>query len=89
MCLAIPGKLVSVEDSTDPLLRTGEVDFSGIRKQISLGFVPEAKIGDYVLVHVGTAIQVINEDEATKILSYFSQLNLAEEFQENENTNKT
>lgn len=82
MCLAIPGRLVTVEESEDPLMRIGEADFSGIRKRVALGFVPEAKVGDYVLVHVGTALQIVDEEEARKILGYFSELGLAEEIGE-------
>lgn len=67
MCLAIPGRLESVE-SADPF-PTGTADFGGIRKQVCLAFVPEAVIGDYVLVHVGYAIGVIDEDEAQRTLS--------------------
>lgn len=72
MCLAIPGKLVSVEEQPDPALRRGEVDFGGVRKQVSLAFTPEASTGDYVLVHVGFALSVVDEAEANRI---FEDLN--------------
>ncbi|MEY9931808.1 hydrogenase expression/formation protein HypC [Catenulispora sp. GP43] len=67
MCLAIPGRLESVEPA-DPF-PTGTADFGGIRKQVCLVFVPEAAIGDYVLVHVGFAIGVIDEAEALRTLA--------------------
>lgn len=67
MCLAIPGRLEAVE-ATEPF-PTGTADFGGIRKQVCLAFVPEAGIGDYVLVHVGFAIGVIDEDEALRTLT--------------------
>lgn len=72
--------MISVEgEGDDPLYRYGEVDFSGIRKRVSLGFVPEAKLGDFVLVHVGMALQVIDEEEAGKILGYIRELGGMEE----------
>lgn len=66
MCLAIPGRLES-RDDTDPF-PVGVADFGGIRKQVCLAFVPEAEVGDYVLVHVGYAISTIDEDEAVRTL---------------------
>jgi len=73
MCLAVPGKIVSIEGD-DPVLRCGRVDFSGIVKQINLAYVPEAKIGDYVLVHVGFAINTIDEEEANQVFEYLRQM---------------
>jgi len=74
MCLAVPGKLLSIEGPDDPLLRSGRVDFSGIVKQINLAYVPEAKIGDYVLVHVGFAISIVDEQEAQQVFEYLRQM---------------
>jgi hydrogenase expression/formation protein HypC len=73
MCLAVPGKIVSIE-GTDPIFRCGKVNFGGIQKQINLAYVPEAKIGDYVLVHVGFAISTIDEAEAQEVFGYLRQL---------------
>ncbi len=73
MCLAVPGKILSIE-GTDPVLRTGRVSFGGIVKQISLAYVPEAKIDDYVLVHVGFAISTIDEEEAKQVFDYLKQM---------------
>ena len=67
MCLAVPGKLVSVVEGLDPALRTGKADFGGVKKEISLAFTPEAGPGDYVLVHVGFALSVVDEREAQRI----------------------
>jgi hydrogenase expression/formation protein HypC len=67
MCLAIPGRLESVEPA-DPF-PMGTAEFGGIRKQICLAFVPEAEVGDYVLVHVGFAIGVVDEIEARRTLA--------------------
>jgi hydrogenase expression/formation protein HypC len=73
MCLAIPGKIQSITND-DELTRAGLVDFAGIVKEINLAFVPEAKIGDYVLVHVGFAINTIDEEEAKKVFEYLRQI---------------
>jgi hydrogenase expression/formation protein HypC len=67
MCLAVPGRLVAVEGA-EPEFRTGEVDFGGVRRQVSLAFTPAASLGEYVLVHAGFALQVIDEEEAAKTL---------------------
>ena len=67
MCLAIPGKVVSINQGEDPLLRSGKVSFGGIIKDVNLALVPEAEINHYVLVHVGSALSTIDEDEARKV----------------------
>jgi len=66
MCLGVPGKILAIEDH-GPLRRTGRVDFSGIVKQVNLAYVPEAAVGDYVIVHVGFAISRVDEEEAVKV----------------------
>jgi hydrogenase expression/formation protein HypC len=68
MCLAIPGKLESITSELDEVFRIGSVDFEGIKKEVNLALVPEAKIGDYVLVHVGADIGIIDEEEAKKTM---------------------
>jgi hydrogenase expression/formation protein HypC len=73
MCLAVPGKILSI-DGGDPLLRTGRVDFAGIVKNINLAYVPEAKPGDYVLAHVGFALNTIDEQEANQVFEYLRQM---------------
>ena len=73
MCLAIPGKVVSISGD-DPLTRMGKVDFSGVFKQVSLAYVPEAQIGDYVIVHVGFALSKVDEAEAQKVFEYLRQM---------------
>ena len=73
MCLAVPGKIESIDD-TDSLLRSGRVNFSGVVKQVSLAYVPEAQVGDYVLVHVGFAINTIDEDEAKQVFEYLREM---------------
>lgn len=81
MCLAIPGKVVSISGD-DPLTRMGRVDFSGIVKEASLAFVPEVKIGDYVIVHVGFALSKVDEEEAQKVFQYLKQMGELAELKE-------
>lgn len=82
MCLAIPGNIVSIEGN-DPLLRTGKVNFGGIIKNVNLAYVPEAKIDDYVLVHVGFAINTIDEEEAQKIFQYLKEMDELTDLEDN------
>ncbi|MGB4498454.1 MAG: HypC/HybG/HupF family hydrogenase formation chaperone [Methylococcaceae bacterium] len=74
MCLAVPAKIISLNANTDDLLRTGVVDFSGVQKEISLAYVPEANMGDYVIVHAGFALSLLDEDEAHASLQAFQDL---------------
>ena len=62
MCLGIPGQIVEV--NRDGLMRMGKVDFGGVAREVCLAYVPEAKVGDYVIVHVGFAISQLDEAEA-------------------------
>jgi hydrogenase expression/formation protein HypC len=73
MCLAVPGRIVTIE-GTDPILRSGTVDFSGVTRQVNLAYVPEARVGDYVLVHVGFAISTVDEAEAKQVFEYLRQM---------------
>jgi len=73
MCLAVPAKILSVSGD-DPIMRLGRVDFGGVVKEINLAYVPEARIGDYVLVHVGFAITVIDGTEAARIFEHLREL---------------
>lgn len=81
MCLAIPGKIESIS-SKDPLLRIGRINFGGIIKEASLAYVPEAAIGDYVIVHVGFALSRMNEDEAQKVFDYVKAMEDLSELEE-------
>jgi len=74
MCLAVPGRIVEIMDDGDIAFRRGRVDFGGIRKEINLAYTPEAEIGKYVLVHVGFAISVIDEDEAQRVFQYLREM---------------
>jgi hydrogenase expression/formation protein HypC len=69
MCLAIPGKIVSIEGD-DPLVRQGRVEFGGVIIEVSLACVPEAEVGDYVLVHAGFALNVVDEEQARLTLEF-------------------
>ena len=73
MCLAVPGKILSVSGAG--LERSGRVSFGGAIREVNLACVPEAKCGDYVLVHAGIAISVVDEHEAQQVFAYLDQLN--------------
>jgi hydrogenase expression/formation protein HypC len=79
MCLAIPGKLESITNQLDETFRFGNVSFGGIIKEVNLRMVPEAQIGDYVLVHVGVAIGIVDEEEAKTTFEYLKQMGEVEE----------
>ena len=81
MCLAIPGKVTSIAGD-DPLWRTGRVDFGGIIKEVSLAYVPEAKVGEYVIVHVGFALSRLDEAEARKVFDYIKEMGELAELKE-------
>ncbi|MGA7954173.1 MAG: HypC/HybG/HupF family hydrogenase formation chaperone [Gloeobacterales cyanobacterium] len=75
MCLAVPGKIMSIDATrSDPLLRTGKVSFGGMLREVSLAYVPETKVGDYVIVHVGFAISQLDEQEAERIFEDLQQI---------------
>ncbi len=74
MCLAIPGKIVEIDEAADPAFRTGKVSFEGIIRSVNLSMVPDAGKDDYVLVHVGVALNTIDEKEARQVFSYLRQI---------------
>ena len=74
MCLAIPGKLEKIIAELDETFRIGSVSFEGVVKEVNLALVPEAQIGDYLLVHVGAAIGLINEEEAKSTMKVLKQM---------------
>lgn len=74
MCLAVPGKIISIAGD-DPLTKMGRVSFGGAIKEVSLAYVPEAQIDDYVLVHVGFALSIVDQSEAQKTLADLQQIN--------------
>ena len=82
MCLAVPGKIMSIDSSQGELMRTGKVSFGGIIKDVNLAYTPEAKEGDYVIVHVGFALNVVDEKEAVKVFEYLKEIDGLEELNE-------
>ncbi|MGB8988162.1 MAG: HypC/HybG/HupF family hydrogenase formation chaperone [Candidatus Sulfotelmatobacter sp.] len=81
MCLAVPGKIASIVEEENLGLRRGKVDFGGIRKEVCLDYTPEARVGDYVLVHVGFALTVVDEQEAKRVFEALRELDQLEELQ--------
>jgi hydrogenase expression/formation protein HypC len=73
MCLAVPGRILSISGE-DPLTRSGRVSFGGAIKEVNLACVPEARVGDYVIVHVGFALSVVDEAEAQQVFEYLRQM---------------
>jgi hydrogenase expression/formation protein HypC len=84
MCLAVPGKIVEIEGSDDPLSRMGRVDFGGVSKKVALAYVPDVQVGEYVLVHVGFAIGKVDEEEAQKVFEYLREMDELGELEEAE-----
>ncbi len=85
MCLSIPGKLIKITAELDETFRVGKVSFDGVVKEVSLTLVPEAKIGDYVMVHVGAAISIVDEEEAKKTFDLLKQLGELHELDDGDN----
>lgn len=73
MCLGVPGKVVKITQAENEMTM-GTVDFSGIMKEVCLACVPEVKVGDYVIVHVGFAISIVDEREAKQVFEYLKQI---------------
>ena len=73
MCLGVPGKVVEIVP--DPLgMTVGKVSFAGVTKQVCRAYVPEVQVGDYVVVHVGFAISIVDEQEAHKVFAYLREM---------------
>ncbi|HML22784.1 MAG TPA: HypC/HybG/HupF family hydrogenase formation chaperone [Aggregatilinea sp.] len=77
MCLGIPGKIIEVYEQNN--LRMGKVDFGGVIKEACLAYVPEAQVGDYTIIHVGFALNVIDEVEAQKTLELLVEVGILDE----------
>lgn len=84
MCLAIPGLILSVETIENDTVRIANVSFGGIVKKASLEMLPEAKKGDYVLVHVGVALSIIDEEEAQKVYQFLKDFGELSELENEE-----
>lgn len=76
MCLGIPARIVEVNDN--PPMRMGKVDFGGVTREVCLAYVPEAQVGDYVIVHVGFAISRLDEREAHETLQLLEEAGILE-----------
>ena len=85
MCLAVPGKVLSVSPANDAALGTAIVSFGGITREVSTALVPETRPGDYVLVHVGVAIALVDEHEAMLTFDYLQKLGELDELSSTEN----
>ena len=86
MCLSIPGKLIEITSQLDDTFRMGKVSFDGVIKEVSLTLVPEAKVEDYVMVHVGAAISIVDEEEAEKTFTLLKQLGELDDLEDGPNT---
>jgi hydrogenase expression/formation protein HypC len=78
MCLAVPGRVVAIDADSAGLL-TGRVEFAGVTREVCLACTPEAKVGDYVLVHAGLSLSVVDEEEARTTFEYLEQIQALEE----------
>lgn len=78
MCLGIPGKIIETTNG-DALMRMGKVDFGGIKREVCLAYVPEAEVGDYVIVHVGFAISRVDEEEAQQTFQLLAEAGILEQ----------
>jgi hydrogenase expression/formation protein HypC len=72
MCLGVPGKIIEVFDSSG--MKMGRIDFGGVMKEVCLAYVPEAAVGDYCIIHVGFALSILNEAEATATLDTLREI---------------
>ena len=77
MCLAVPGRIVRIAEADG--VPMAEVDFGGVRKDVCLQYVPDATVGEYVVVHVGFAIQLLDEESARQTLELFANLGMLQE----------
>ncbi len=89
MCLAIPGKIIDIQENMESTFKTGKVSFEGITRSVNLSMVPHAEVGDFVLVHVGVALNTINEEEAKKTFQYLKEIGeISDELGLNKNGDK-
>ncbi len=72
MCLGVPGKILEIYDKSG--LSMGRIDFGGVTREVCLAYVPEAKVGDYAMIHVGFALNLLSEEEAQESLALLKQL---------------
>jgi hydrogenase expression/formation protein HypC len=80
MCLGVPGKVLSIEPNSVGMAM-GKVSFGGVAKEVCLAYVPEAEIGDYVIVHAGFALNKLDEEEAMEVFELLKQMGEVEGLQ--------
>lgn len=80
MCLGVPGKIVALDNNVEGM-PMGKVSFGGIVKEVCLAYTPEAQIGDYVIVHVGFALSIVDEAEAQQVFAYLREMDELTELQ--------
>ncbi len=73
MCLAVPGELMEIIADDDPMMRRGRVSFAGVVKEVNLAYVPEARPGDFVTVHVGFALSVVDKEDAALVFQFLAE----------------
>lgn len=76
MCLAVPGKIIEIYQNNDLLM--GKIDFGGVVREACLAYVPEARVGDYTIIHVGFALNIIDEKEAFETLALLEEISRME-----------
>ena len=81
MCLGVPGRIEEISENEDPIFITGKVNFGGVLREVILAGIKDAKIGDWVIVHAGFALNKLNEEEASEVFDYLRQIS---EFGQNE-----
>ena len=81
MCLGVPGRVLTVEENAQGMIM-GTASFGGVKKEICLAYVPEAKVGNYVIVHAGFALSRVDEDEAQKVFEYLKQMEELDDLKE-------
>jgi len=74
MCLGVPGRIEEISENDDPLFITGKVNFGGVLREVILAGIEDAKIGDWVIVHAGFALNRLKEEEASEVFDYLRQI---------------
>jgi hydrogenase expression/formation protein HypC len=74
MCLAVPGEVLDIDGDKDDLRRSGRVSFGGVVRRVNFAYVPEVQVGDYVNVHVGFALSVVDATEAQRVFAYLDEI---------------
>ncbi len=74
MCLGVPGRIEEISENDDPIFITGKVNFGGVLREVILAGIKDAKVGDWVIVHAGFALNKLNEEEASEVFDYLRQI---------------